>query len=819
MSSLLRLWDFLLRLWRDESGFGGGGSGIFRLGLGLVGLALGSAVGQPQLGLLFGSLLGSFLFPEELPDIEGNRLDPDQVMTSSYGDSIPIGLGQFVVGGTMSFYPGFDEHVIENEVGGKGGSTQTSRSFTYTGNFRVNWCEGPIDAVLKIWANRLLIYDRSSSKEPILDLQRLERAPGSNAIRIYLGEEDQLPDPTEEEIEGFNNVDAYRGIAGGFFQNYPLDDTGGVPPQMTALITTAASEVLPFTRLAGVGTQVAFEWQPGKATFMCGREQRFSSETEQVLAINGPFGITWPQFPCVDSDGNFYEATIGAFEANIIKYDGITLQQILVSKDLRDPADNSKISGGPVIFFFGRVFGGVRTPEGRIVGELLYLQRQNTVDVADSGVFALDQLTSDTGGTVEWATGVNRRKSTIPSLVVDSERFLWTLHNDAGDAILTRFSPGSGQVAETYTVTGVLIDHMAYDQTTNSLILGDATDFLMRWSLDTHSETARLSGITYTDPSGLKNRSEFWNGPTTDGRLYLQTSPVLDHFRAFNIHTMVQESRLWSPFFDWGQGSGSNIEFGMFDEKRNARIMITGVFPDLWWFYVDRVGPDVITVKQIVDLVGAKVGLTAADMNTSNLTQTLVGYLMGSRREANKWLEPLRQLFFFNPVSEDFIIKFPLLGGTSIATIPEDDLAAGEGDPRVQVDRLTEELIQEIELPEVLELEYANEKADFQKQIQRVKRPRSTTNSRRQRKMIFPGTFITNSNAKQRLNTFLYQIWTKRRPVVFRTAQKWLRLSPTDVVTVEADGFTQQVVLAETDVGANNVIEFKGGGRRRFNSS
>ncbi len=168
-------------------------------------------------------------------------------------------------------------------------------------------------------------------------------------------------------------------------------------------------------------------------------------------------------------------------------------------------------------------------------------------------------------------------------------------------------------------------------------------------------------------------------------------------------------------------------------------------------------------------------------------------------------------MFFFNPVSEDFIIKFPLLGGSSVATIPEDDLAAGDGDePRVHVDRLAEEILQEIELPELLEIAYPNDKAEYQVQVQIAKRPRSTTATKRRRSLGFPGTFISNSDAKQRLQALLYQIWMKRRPVVFTTAQKWLRLSPTDVVTVEEGGVSQTVILGGVDHGANNRIEFAG---------
>ena len=88
---------FLLRLWKDERG----GSSTLRLGLGFAGAAVGFAFGGvqgAQLGFLAGSTIGGFLFGDDLPSIEGQRLDPNQMMTSAYGDPIVIGIGRFVVG-------------------------------------------------------------------------------------------------------------------------------------------------------------------------------------------------------------------------------------------------------------------------------------------------------------------------------------------------------------------------------------------------------------------------------------------------------------------------------------------------------------------------------------------------------------------------------------------------------------------------------------------------------------------------------------------------------------------------------------------------
>jgi hypothetical protein len=786
------------------------------LGLGLAGAAIGFAIGGPfgaaafgaQAGFIGGTLLGNILFPQILPDIVGSRLDPNKRMVAAYGTPIPIGFGQFVVGGIISYYPGFVEHEITEELGGKMGPTQTSRSYTYTGSFRANFCEGPADAILKIWMNRVLIYDATNTTEPIIDLARLERAPGVNAIRLYLGTETQLPDPTEQADKGVNATPAYRGIVGAFFQNYPLDDSGGLPPQITVLIAMKATEILPITTLTGApGGNSEWEWQPGKQSFLTSEQTRISNANQQILKKGG-FGGGEPQFPCVDGEGNFYRIRDGFGDpeqkgGRITKVSGETLNQLLESAQLRDPFTDAKILGS-LNWSKARVFGGIRSPEGNLIGEMIYCQRDTLSATAETGVFAIDNLLERGGGCINFYSPLKH----IDTIVVDGERFLWTAAENGADTELNRINPGSGQPIETYTITGETFDLMTYDPVTNSLILGNVTNGMVRWGLDSHVIDARDDSFTYA--GGDKNDSVFWNGPNSDGTMYIQVGATLGGFQEYNVHSMSAEPRIWSPAGDWGLPS-SAIHRGMMDESRNAMMKREDVSLEIHWLYFDRKTGDPITVKEIVDFICLRIGLKLPQFVTSNLTQQLHGYLIAQRVAANTAIDPLRRFFFFNPISEDFKIKFPLLGTASIATIPEDDLAAGDdGDVRVEVDKLVEEIISEIELPEVLEMESAGEKREYQAQIQVAKWPRTTTNSRRRRFLSFPGTFISDTDAAKRLETLLYQIWNKRLPVVIRTSQKWLKLSPADVITVQAEGLSHQMVIGQIDQGANNVLEIRG---------
>ena len=452
-------------------------------------------------------------------------------------------------------------------------------------------------------------------------------------------------------------------------------------------------------------------------------------------------------------------------------------------------------------------------PDGTMVGELLYAQRQQAGGtVAGTIIISVDDIAGNFGGCIRSFT--TRRVE--QSLVVDSERFLWTMADvdRAGvDVELTRISPVSGETVETYTLTNRQFDRMAYDPVTNSLILGfggaAGTAKLARWGLDSQGIDDEFDDTLVFNTTENRNLTAFWNGPTSDGRMYLETTSSWHTFQEFNIHSMTA-GRSWDPVTDYGL-SFDKTRLGVYDESRDAVISDEFAGTDLHWLYLHRQVADSIQVKDIVEAIALRVGLLAAQFNVSNLIQTLHGYLLERRVQANVAIDPLRRFFFFNPISEDFKIQFPILGGAPVATIPEDDLAAGDdGNIRVEVDKFVEEIINEIELPEVLEMESAGEFRDYQPQVQRAKLPATTTNSKRKRFLSFPGTFITDADAAQRLEQLLNQIIAKRRPVTIRTSQKWLKLSPADVITVESEGLSHQIILGQMDIGANNVIEMKG---------
>lgn len=135
---------------------------------------------------------------------EGPRLGDVHLQTSMEGAGIPIIYGKIRLAGQIIWASKFIESSETSSVGGKGGGP-TQTDYSYSLHFAVGLCEGPLDGIGRIWANG-----------EILDTSDL-------TYRLYLGDENQLPDPIMEAVEGAGEVPAYRGHAYIVFENFPVD--------------------------------------------------------------------------------------------------------------------------------------------------------------------------------------------------------------------------------------------------------------------------------------------------------------------------------------------------------------------------------------------------------------------------------------------------------------------------------------------------------------------------------------------------------------------------------------------------------------------
>ena len=220
--------------------------------------------------LLGASVAGSMLLNGRKKPV--GKLNDLRVSSSSYGRGIAKVWGTMRVTGNMFWATDFREEKIYMTSKGKEKSGSLGKKkekkgkaqpmYKYYANFAMGLCEGPVDEVLRIWADNNLIYNKYNPDDEDLVTQGFSTRDDDNtgkgsqksaggkkgsggqsgrfSYRFYDGDESQMPDPFMEKQEGVGNCPAYRGTSYLMFQDFALEDFGNRIPTITAEVTTRA---------------------------------------------------------------------------------------------------------------------------------------------------------------------------------------------------------------------------------------------------------------------------------------------------------------------------------------------------------------------------------------------------------------------------------------------------------------------------------------------------------------------------------------------------------------------------------------------------
>jgi hypothetical protein len=214
---------------------------------------VGAVIGRAA-GALAGYAIDQSLFGEHRT-VDGARLSDLDMQTSQEGSAIPRVYGRARITGEMIWATRLEEVVSEQDAGGKGAPSGTTvRNYTYYANFAIGLCEGPIAAIGRVWADGKPFSLRNVTH------------------RIYLGDDEQLPDSLIEAKQGDGNAPAYRGTAYIVFERMALEDFGNRVP------------VLSFEVIRPVG---ALEKKIRAVTLIPGATE-FGYDPEPVREVIGP---------------------------------------------------------------------------------------------------------------------------------------------------------------------------------------------------------------------------------------------------------------------------------------------------------------------------------------------------------------------------------------------------------------------------------------------------------------------------------------------------------------------------------------------------
>jgi len=227
---------------------------------GAVAGPVGAAIGRIA-GTLGGAAIDQAMQPHAPPRYAiGPRLKAMDGIASSEGAALPRLYGRARLGGQMIWATRFLERAnaswrYQSGSGKNNGTTTVSVNYSYSANFAIAICEGPIAFIRRIWADGVE-----------LDMTQLP-------IRIYKGDENQTPDPLIVSKEGAAITPAYRGVAYVVFDDLPLAPYGNRIPQLTFEVVKPVSglgakiqgvDLIPGATEAGYlpGLKLNFYW-PG----------------------------------------------------------------------------------------------------------------------------------------------------------------------------------------------------------------------------------------------------------------------------------------------------------------------------------------------------------------------------------------------------------------------------------------------------------------------------------------------------------------------------------------------------------------------------
>lgn len=193
-----------------------------------------------------------------------------------------------------------------------------------------------------------------------------------------------------------------------------------------------------------------------------------------------------------------------------------------------------------------------------------------------------------------------------------------------------------------------------------------------------------------------------------------------------------------------------------------------------------------------------RVGLTDGYLDLSEIDGvSLRGYVRSRQMSARSALEPLQRAYQFDLIESDGKLKAVRRGGSSVVTIPTDELAAhpvGQEPP----DDVTVTRVQELEMLEKVYVNYVNDSTNYQTATQLAQR--STGNAKAELVVDLPLT-LTDQEAAEIANTLLYESWQSRTRYVVSVSYKYAYLDPSDIVKVQSESATHTMRITRINYG------------------
>jgi hypothetical protein len=756
-------------------------SNVGQAALIVVGTVVGAYFGAPQLGFALGAIAGSVLFPTQLPP--GPQLKDNRTTTASVGEPIPLAFGTCTVSGTVIWLAPYVTNT--NEAGAKGGPEQLQ--YSYTQSIAIGLAESPIDAadnaiagILRIWENGTIVYDVRPQQpaDTALDLtaetdqEYANRLTASAAyaetFTLYLGTEEQLPDPTIEATQGVGNVPAYRGLAYIVYPNRQLQLAQGWrhPTFKFEIYTSGVGNC---TSTSQYSNWVLYPW----------------GDQTQQLDPRSPYGTYGNYQPLVYADGGngavgepcaTLEEAIeqGGFQPRLYGWAGLAEPQNAMFPWDPSIATNPDTTNS----LYAYMIYNALVPSAVFTG---------TAEFADFGIC---EFLNNPGQPVWWAGAVKLPDGT-EDIYSGHGMYVYSASgdepagfspavscNEEGTYALYNYVDGAIQVERMQSSPTPICAGLPAAPITGYCVLGNG-DFQAAnpWVLDTTNEYLVLATMSVSDITG--EVTQYPLNPCLPAG-----SPNNNQTFWENAYNAAVEAGTIPSGYTYGHGYPVTAGDG-------AWVVDSTVCTGL--------GASV-SVAEIISALCARAGLTSIDVSDME-SISVSGYSVSSLSSAADAITPLRSIAFFDAVESGTTLRFQSRGKPIVATLTTDQIGAYDGSstsdvpPSVSVERTQDE-----DLPRQIRLKYKSVQRDYEDNEQDSPF-RLTTTAVNDEDIDLP-ICLDDTQALQAAQILWADAWAGRNQYKVSIDQSLSQLEVGDPIAIPDNGFTTRVRITADSVAS-----------------
>lgn len=686
-------------------------------------------------GAAIGSAIGYMLQPDP-PKQYGPRLDDRRVQVSTYGAPIPLAYGAVRVAGNVIWSKDLEEVETETEVGGKGGPSQTQVIYTYFATFAVLIAKSRMRGIRRIWADAVLIFDSTVDN------------PAGFAVEFtwYPGSDEQLPDPTIEADKGVGNVPAYRGFAYAVFNRLPLERFGNRIPSITVeALADGAWEVT--EEEIGTASAVRYDNAAQRLDGMVvavGEPVAGTTRLSLIDPATGEATLTSETAIDLDSSGTFLRKgsvlyvppvdEVWVYQGvGFEKYSAATLAHV-GSVNLTDEGWNDAVAAYEPT---KRRVVAMRASSQVGANTIVPITLDGFPGTSTPGMFFVGDVV--TGGS-SVLLGINGLHEfgvfELENLSLVAEQATTTSGNiGVWDAVHGRYVVASEQGL--WTVS---------DANPPDIELHPVAGMFSSSSPDGMQYIAALNAyVVYSSVVGII------------------TASVVD---AETFELIVEDSN----------ASTNGISGAFMSPDRPGTAFILGNYqPYNLTLFGTTVG------AAVADLC-AQSGLAPADINVSELTQTLRGYLVSQVAPARSAVEQLAQAFMFEGIEQDDVLYFRRRGGATVATITAAE--CGAGIDSAAAFPIGKGRAQEADLPAKLFVTAPDPYTDHQPGTQYSERQAAQAGDDEQVQLA---VVLSVTDNRRLADALLFDRWASRMQRSWSTTRKHARLVPSDPVMLDGE--------------------------------